>query len=92
MRDRSEESLVFEDVYVNWLRSWCRFTREADDKRRMVSCSVFISREKTSVGTPARAACSAMFSASAVLPMEGRAARMTRSPRLKPPVMRSRSS
>ena len=59
---------------------------------RTASCEAPISMENTATGRPSfKATCSAMLTASEVLPMEGRAARMIRSPACMPEVMRSRS-
>ncbi len=52
---------------------------DSADKRRKVSCSADISREKIPVAKPLRAASSAIHIASAVLPIEGRAARTIKS-------------
>ena len=52
----------------------------------------FISREKTATVAPeSKAARSAMLMASAVLPMEGRAAMTMRSPRWRPEVILSKA-
>ena len=45
----------------------------------------------TSTDPPVITACSTMLTANAVLPMEGRAATMTRSEACQPVVMRSKS-
>ena len=59
---------------------------------RWASSSFDISSENSATGCRScTATCSAMFSARLVLPIDGRAARMTRFDRCSPAVMRSRS-
>ena len=72
------------------VRSLCESTWACEASMRMSSASFDISREKTPTTLPSRmAAFSAMFMASAVLPIEGRAAMMTRSLGWKPLVILS---
>ena len=67
--------------------------RPMEQSMRRASCSMDISRLKTATGIfSIRAACWTMFMARAVLPMEGRPARMIRSEGCRPAVMRSSSS
>ena len=67
-------------------------TRPSEEIILNASCSRDISIEKTAEGTPLPiAAFSAMFSASVVLPIEGRPATTIRSPGCSPAVIRSRS-
>ncbi len=71
----------------NPLRSREESMRASEHSRRSESCSLDISSEKTATGTPAStAALRAMFRASAVLPMLGRAAKMMRSEFCSPEV------
>ena len=59
------------------LRTLPRLTRAREQSSRWTSWEVLISSEKTAMGSrSSRAMCSAIFIASAVLPMEGRAAMM----------------
>ena len=55
-------------------------------------CSELISKEKIPTGTPQCAALAAKFKANAVLPTDGRAARMIKLPFWKPPIFLSISS
>ena len=69
-------------------------TRASEQRSRSTSCSLDISSEKKATprrGSASVAAYAAMLSASAVLPIEGRAAITTRSAGCRPAVMRSRS-
>ena len=59
--------------------------------KRWASSDSDISRENSATACPASTAFSAMLATSADLPIEGRAARMTRLPAWKPPVFSSRS-
>ena len=71
---------------------FCDSTVASVHSMRMTSCRADISRLKmTTVRPSCSAACCAMLSANAVLPMAGRAATMMRSLFWKPPVMRLRS-
>ena len=68
-------------------------TIATEHSMRWVSSSPLISRLKMATGLPsARATCSPTHRASAVLPIDGRAATTTRFDGRKPPVRRSRSS
>ena len=68
-------------------------TIATEHSMRWVSSSPLISRLKMATGfSSASATCSAMHSARAVLPIEGRAATTMRLAARKPPVSRSRSS
>ena len=74
------------------MRILCESTLAREQSRRSSSASRDISNEN--IPTTFRSsieAFSAMFIAKAVLPMEGRAAMMTRSERWKPLVISSRS-
>ena len=67
-------------------------TRAREHSSRCTSDCALISRLKTATGClPSTATCSAMFMASAVLPIEGRAAITIISEPCRPLVMRSRS-
>ena len=74
------------------VRRWLWLTRPSDEIMRRLSCSADISIEKIAVGTlRSMAAFSAMFTASVVLPIDGRPAMITRSPGCRPVVIRSSS-
>ena len=67
--------------------------RPVEPIRRITSCSAPISILKTATGSfSCTATCSPMLSAKAVLPTDGRAATMIRSPGCMPEVIRSRST
>ena len=69
------------------VRNLCASTRASDASKRSSSDSFDISRLNTATGCRCRSATfSAMFSASAVFPIEGRAARITSSEGCKPAV------
>src|SRR3546814_10620760 len=75
------------------------WTRVGSDRIRVASCSAAISKHKKATGAPSApsvskyflAALKAMLVTSAVLPIEGRPARMIRSDECMPPSMRSMS-
>ena len=74
------------------VRTLWALTRAWEQSIRSTSCSRAISRLKTAVGIfPTIAACSAMFRARLVFPIEGRAAMMIRSEGWNPAVCVSRS-
>ena len=74
------------------VRILCASTRAREQSKRSSNASRDISSEKMPTTFPSTmAAFSAMFIANAVLPIEGRAARMTRSDFCKPLVISSRS-
>ena len=67
------------------------FTLASAVKRRSESCSFDISREKTATGIPSKTATFlAIFKASAVFPILGRAAKIIRSEGCKPDVKLSK--
>src|SRR5213594_5196496 len=73
-------------------RTFCRFTRAREQSSRCTSCWLLISRLNTPTGSFSLiATCSAMFMASAVFPMLGRAAITIISEGCKPLVIRSNS-
>ena len=74
------------------MRRWCPSICASDDSMRRKSCSRDISRLNTPTVNPVWVpTCCAMFSASDVFPIDGRAAMMMRSPRWNPDVRLSRS-
>ena len=74
------------------VRSLVPLTRASDERSRLASCSRDISSEKNAtVFFDWHATLRAILSAKLVLPIPGRAARMIRSLRLSPVIMRSRS-
>ena len=74
------------------VRILCWSSRPSEPSMRMTSWGPLISMLNIAAGIPTdNATCSAMFSASAVLPILGRPATITRSPGCRPEVMRSRS-
>jgi hypothetical protein len=75
------------------LRSFCASIRASDVSMRCTSDSLLISSEKNATFFCfSIAACCAMFSTNAVLPIDGRAAMMMRSEGWNPEVMSSRSA
>ncbi len=75
------------------VRSLCWSSRPTEPIIRSASCDAPISIENTATGSFASSAtCSAMLSASAVLPIDGRPAMITRSPGCSPDVISSRSA
>ena len=76
-----------------WYASPEMLTLAIEEISRRVNSDEDISREKIPTGVPPRAMFDAMFSARAVFPIDGRAARTKSVPGLSPPVMAlSRSS
>ena len=74
-------------------RTFCKFTRAREHSRRCTSCWLLISRLNTPIGSFSLiATCSAIFMASAVLPMLGRAAITIISEPWRPLVIRSSST
>ncbi len=73
-------------------RTFCEFTPAREQRRRWTNCCALISKLKTATARFSfTATCSAMFMASAVLPMLGRAAITIISDGCNPLVRRSKS-
>ena len=88
----SDVVILLQSSRFMWpVRNLCASTRASDASRRSSSDSFDISRLKTATGSCCRIATfPAMFSASAVFPIDGRAARMINSDGCRPAVSLSR--